>query len=105
MAQAQGVQPTESAQRAPLIVELFGRVERVSTREVNGKPARRTIIKTPAVDEFTSPGTFEVRSRSLIGSVGETVRVRCNLRGYSNNYEAKGQPVYSASHVLEAVEG
>jgi hypothetical protein len=104
MAQADAQQAPTSAQRAALQVTIRGRIDHVTKREVQGRPAFRTIVKTPAPDEFSSPGTFEVRSAQRLGSPGEDCSVLCLLRGYGRNYTNKdGDTVRSAEHVFEAL--
>lgn len=77
-----------ATQTAPLgVVHIAGRIthrRRYKTRE--GQPAYSFILKTPAPDAFTSPGTLEVHSSMVLGEVGEDVEVTCRLSGYGRSY-------------------
>ena len=94
---AQGSQATPVLQ-----IVVRGRIDRVTQRDANGAKSFRTLIKTPAPDAYSSPGTFELRSARRLGGTGEEVEVLCNLRGYSRSYDNKdGDKVQTAEHVLE----
>lgn len=79
---------TPSKNQPPLcVVHIAGRVthrRRYKTRE--GAVGYSFIIKTPAPDAFTSPGTLEVHSSMVLGEVGEDVHVVCRLSGYGRSY-------------------
>jgi hypothetical protein len=82
---------------------VTGRVQTVTKRTGAGGDSFRTLIKTPAPDAYSVPGTFEVRSRQRIGSEGNEVTVECDLLGYARSYENKGgDTVRTAEHVLQA---
>lgn len=92
----------ESASGLRLVVR--GRVE--EARQFSGARGvgYRTRIKVPAVDQYTAPGTFEVRSDRRLGKVGEEIEVECDLMGFSRSYQGKdGETVRTAEHVLQAV--
>lgn len=87
-----------------LCILLRGRVERVTQRDGASGKSYRTLLRTPAPDSYTSPGTFEVRSLKRIGAQGDEVEVECSLLGYGRTYDDKeGNKVHTAEHVLQAV--
>jgi hypothetical protein len=82
---------------------VTGRIQQVTKRSGATGDTFRTLVKTPAPDSYSSPGTFEVRSRQRIGSEGQEVKIECDLMGYARSYESKdGDTVRTAEHVLQA---
>lgn len=90
---------------SPLLqVKVFGRVESQAKKSGKGGDFFVTLLKTPAPDSFSSPGTFEIRSKQPLGSRGSEIEVLCDLRGYSRSYKDKdGVTVQTAEAVLQAV--
>ncbi len=84
-------------------VRLAGRIQAVTRKTGAKATAFRTILKTPARDHFSSPGTFEVRSAQSLGSEGQDVTVLCELAGYARSYKGGDGYVATAEHVLTAV--
>lgn len=83
---------------------ITGRIQQVTKRAGANGDTYSTLIKTPAPDAYSSPGTFVVRSRKRIGAEGSQVEVECDLLGYARSYETKdGETVRTAEHVLQAV--
>ena len=96
---AQGTQATPTRQ-----VVIRGRVERVTNRDNNGAKSVRTLVRTPAPDAYSSPGTFEIRSLKRLAAPGEEIEVACDLLGYYRSYDNKNdEKVHTAEHVLQAV--
>lgn len=97
-------QSTESKGSTPALrLVLTGRIQQVVKRNGPSGETFRTMLKTPAPDAYSSPGTFEVRSRKRIGSEGQEVAVECDLLGYARSFETKdGETVRTAEHVLQA---
>jgi len=86
-----------------LRVVVVGRIAHVSQRQSPRGTVFRTLVKTPAPDPYSQPGTFEVRSDRRIGSQGDEVSVECDLMGYARSYEAKdGATVRTSEVVLQA---
>jgi hypothetical protein len=82
---------------------VSGRIQQVVKRQTQAGDVFKTLIKTPAPDSYSSPGTFEVRSRKRLGSEGQEVSVECDLMGYARQYENKdGETVKTSEHVLQA---
>jgi len=95
--------PQASPARPALRLVITGQVQSVRTRDGERGKVFHTLLKTPAVDQYSSPGTFEVRSRTRIGTEGAEVTVECDLLGYSRSYKGQdGDTVRTAEHVLQA---
>jgi len=90
--------------RSALTLVVSGRVAQVTQRAGQNGATFFTLLKTPAVDEFSSPGTFEIRSKRRLGSEGATIEVQCDVLGFSRSYERKadGETVKTAEIVLQA---
>jgi hypothetical protein len=92
-----------SAAKPALRLVVTGRIQQVTQRNGSAGTTFRTLLKTPATDPYSSPGTFEVRSRKRIGSEGQDVEVECDLLGYARSYNTKdGEAVKTAELVLQA---
>lgn len=84
---------------------VFGRVEAVTKKQTSSGDLFLTLIKTPAPDAYSPPGTFEIKSKKRLGGQGDEISVLCDLRGYSRSYENKdGATVRTAEAVLQAVQ-
>jgi hypothetical protein len=76
----------------------------------NAGPLHLTIVKLPAPDEYTSPGTVELRSRQALGDVGSEVDVKVRLGGYPRSYKitdpetGEQRPVATADNHLTVIE-
>jgi hypothetical protein len=87
-----------------LRVVILGRVQQVTKRSGANGDTYLTLLRTPAPDAYSSPGTFLVRSKKRIAAEGAQVEVECDLLGYARSYETKdGETVRTAEHVLQAV--
>ena len=96
---------TPSAVSRAVLCTIAGRIDHVSSRDTNGATTYRTLVTVPALDEYSSPGQYEIRSRKRVGRPGDTIAQACQLRGYKRSFETKaGEQVKTAEHVLEAVE-
>lgn len=94
-----------ATQAIPLQVTITGLVQQVTQREsAAGGTTFLMLVKTPAPDQFSSPGTFEIRSRKRLGQKGSMIEVLCDLIGYARSYERKsdGETVRTAEAVLQA---
>lgn len=79
--------PATSTSPAPGVVHIAGRItHRRKYRTRDGQTGYSFILKTPAPDAFTSPGTLEVHSSMVLGEVGEDVQCVCRLTGYGRSY-------------------
>lgn len=47
-----------------------------------------TVLKLPAVDEFTAPQSIELRSKGALGDVGDMFAGKVQLGGYGRSYQA-----------------
>ena len=96
-------QAKEASINPGLRLVVVGRVQSVTRRSGPNGDVYKTVVRTPAPDAYSSPGTFEVRSRSRIGAEGQQIEVECDLLGYARSYETKdGETVRTAEHVLQA---
>ncbi|MEM7504706.1 MAG: single-stranded DNA-binding protein [Pseudomonadota bacterium] len=80
---------------------IMGRVE-------YGKPTQngrfKTLIRTPAPDQYTPPQTVLVYSQSQLGHVGSEIEVRCAVGGRSRTYQKDGQTEQAADCWFNALE-
>lgn len=82
---------------------VCGQVAEVRRKSGKNGDVYLTLLKTPALDKYSSPGTFEVRSRRPLGQRGTEIEVECDLLGYQRNYTDKdNNTVRTAEHVLQA---
>jgi hypothetical protein len=51
-----------------------------------------SVLKLPAKDKFSHPGTVEIMSQRPIGDVGEDWRGSVEITGYPRTYNAKPDP-------------
>jgi len=94
MAQAQN--------QSTLRLVVRGRIAHITQRNGESGTTFRTLLRTPAADEYSPPGTFELRSKRRLGATGDEVEVECDLLGYVRSYQNKeGQTVRTAEHVLQ----
>lgn len=85
-----------------LYVGITGRVVSVTRRQTQQGDSFRTLVRTPAPDPYSSPATFELRSKRRLGQEGGVIEVQAELVGYSRSYESKdGDRVATAEHVLQ----
>lgn len=70
-----------------------------------------TVLKTPAPDSFSHPGTIEVMSNNFIGAPGEDWSGIVQVFGYPRSYEGKPDPqtgeigrIHTADNCLRVVE-
>lgn len=92
------------------IATINGRIERSIRKQGKDGSYFLTLIKLPAKDEFSSPGTVEVSSDNSIGRPGEVTTVRVAVSGYPRSYQTKptrdnpdGETVYTADNRLQVV--
>lgn len=60
-------------------------------RRINGQSGTTwlTVLKLPAVDEFSHPATVEVRSESPVGEIGEKWSGVVRVNGFPRSYNTK----------------
>lgn len=70
-----------------------------------------TVLKTPAADSFSHPGTVEVMSDQSIGSPGDDWSGIVQLSGYPRSYDGKPDPqtgeiqrIHTADNRLRVLE-
>jgi hypothetical protein len=71
---------------------LKGRV--ANRRRINGNEGTYwlTVVKLPARDEFSHPGTVEIMSRTPIGDVNDDWQGVVDVTGYPRSYNSKPDP-------------
>lgn len=82
-------------------------------RRLNGQTGTiwLTVVKLPAVDEFSHPSTVEVRSQNPIGEIGDKWNGVVHVGGFPRSYNSKPDPetgeikaIKSAQVSLDVVE-
>ena len=88
MAQTDTGNTSPGTPKNPLfIAQIGGRI--VSQRSYKARDGSRqftTILKTPAPDQFTSPGTLELRSAGKLGEPGDDITARVRITGFGRSY-------------------
>jgi len=70
-----------------------------------------TVLKLPAVDEYSSPATVELRSAAELGAPGESWCGRVQVGGFARSYDVDNEVtgrkdrVQTANNTLRVVEG
>lgn len=70
-----------------------------------------TVCKLPAADEYSSPQTVEIISKSRFASVGDDFTAACTVAGYPRSYETKDKQtgemvtIHTADHRFHLIEG
>lgn len=96
-------QEVQNGGQPALRLVVTGRVQQVMKRQTAKGDVFKTLVKTPAPDAYSSPGTFEIRSHRRLGAEGSEITVECDLLGYARSYETKdGETVRTSEHVLQA---
>lgn len=85
-----------------LTVAITGQIKAVSRKQTAQGESWRTLVRTPAPDPYSSPATYELRSKRRLGQEGGVLEVTAELIGYSRSYETKeGDRITTAEHVLQ----
>ncbi len=96
--------PIPFRQTKPGEVFLNGRI--ASTRKY--KDVVYTVLRLPAADHFSHPGTVELASTVRLGHPGEEWQGTCRVSGYPNDYDSNHDGdrvrVKSARNTLLVVE-
>ncbi len=61
-----------------MTIQLKGRIDH--TEFFNGK--NMTIITTPAVDAYSQPASYKLRSQAQLGAVGQEIMVDVSISGF-----------------------
>lgn len=95
MAQAQTLQPG-----APRVT-LIGRVQSFEKKQTDNGDLFITVLRTPAPDQYSSPGQFELLSSRRLGAEGADISVEATLTGYMRKLKTKaGEAFVKYEHVL-----
>lgn len=84
---------------------ISGRLEDTSSFESKGQRVHESLIKTPAPDEYSHPGTLMVQSKYKLGNKGEQVTVHCECTGFPQSWTDKdGVVKNSARNIYRHIE-
>jgi hypothetical protein len=112
MAEAQVTKLTNS-EKAPSIglCLLNGRISNRRKQNTQDGTFWLTVLKLPAKDSFSHPGTVEVISHEPIGAIGDDWRGQVEITGYPRTFNTKPDPetgeikrVSTADNRLRVVE-
>lgn len=83
------VESTKSVPASPVLATclLAGRIASRRRIQTQAGPVYLTVVKLPAVDEYTAPQTVELRSAEPLGEVGSTWRGKVQIGGYPRSYQ------------------
>ena len=73
-------------------VYLKGRISYARNVKTQDGRLFLTILKIPAVDQFSHPGTVEVSSNEKLGEVNDDWSGICSVTGYPRTYDSKPDP-------------
>ena len=65
-----------------MIVHVAGRIEASSKYQ----DSFTTVMKTPALDDYSYPSTIEIRSKARLGQIGDEIAVVGRLSGVPRKY-------------------
>lgn len=68
---------------------LQGRIAYARTQKTEQGKIFLTLLKVPAVDQYSHPSTVEVSSQSKLGDVNEDWKGLCNITGYPRTFDSK----------------
>jgi hypothetical protein len=103
------VAPTASApkqQMRPNQVLIVGRINYLGGFDSSGKRVHEARIAIPAADQFSHPGAVMVQSSYRLGSIGDDVRVLCEVTGFPDRWTDRttSEIKQTARIVLRALE-
>ena len=101
MSQPVPISAAESGKLAANQSFIRGRITDVNRNE-NGCYTRITL---PAPDQYSSPQSIEVRSKSMLGKPQDDVSVRVSIAGFRRGYKDKhGEQQYAVNVILVALD-
>lgn len=71
---------------------IQGRVAYSRTQKTESGRIYLTILKIPAVDQYSHPSTVEVSSQSKLGELNDDWKGLCNVTGYPRTFDSKPDP-------------
>jgi hypothetical protein len=71
---------------------IKGRIAYARTQKTEQGRIFITILKIPAVDQYSHPSTVEVSSQSKLGDVNDDWAGLCNVTGYPRTFDGKPDP-------------
>jgi hypothetical protein len=90
----ENVKPISSQKAAIPAGHAFLKGRIANRRRMNGADGTYwlSVVKLPAKDEFSHPGTVEVMSRHPIGEVGDDWSGTVEITGYPRSFNSKPDP-------------
>lgn len=85
---------------------LAGRIHSVRAKSGAAGKYFLSLLKLPAADPYSGPGTVEVRSAERLGALGDEVSILVSVTGYARTVrpkDADAQPYQTADNVLSFV--
>jgi hypothetical protein len=91
---AENVKPIASQKVSPPVGQSFLKGRIANRRRINGSEGTYwlSVVRLPAKDEFSHPGTVEVMSRSPVGEVGDDWSGTVEITGYPRSFNSKPDP-------------
>lgn len=90
---------------------IQGRIAYARKQKTEQGHIHLTLLKVPAVDQYSHPSTIEVSSREKLGDVNDDWKGVCNITGYPRTFDTKPDPetgevktIRTATINLRAVE-
>ncbi|MES1983227.1 MAG: hypothetical protein V4443_12240 [Pseudomonadota bacterium] len=84
--------PAKSHTLALAQTYLQGRIVYIRTKKTDNGRLFLTILKIPAVDQFSHPATVEVSSNEKLGEINDDWKGVCQITGYPRTYDGKPDP-------------
>ena len=84
---------------------ISGKVRSLRRYKTQAGTVHCAVVVMPAEDEYSAPSVVEVEASQVVGEVGETVRLKCQVSGRSRAYTAKetGEMVRTAELRLRVI--
>lgn len=84
--------PTTASKLGVAQVFLRGRISYARTTKTDNGRLFLTILKIPALDQYSHPATVEVSSTQKLGEVNDDWQGVCQVTGYPRTYDGKPDP-------------
>ncbi len=84
--------PTNLPKLGMAQVYLQGRISYMRNQKTENGRLFLTILKIPAVDQYSHPATVEVSSSHKLGDVNDDWKGICQVTGYPRTYDSKPDP-------------
>lgn len=71
---------------------IQGRIAYARTQKTEAGRIHLTLLKVPAVDQYSHPSTVEISSQNKLGDVNDDWKGLCNITGYPRTFDGKPDP-------------